>query len=808
MLKAAAAPAPIACRVPVIEAIVQYGKAIPVFPCRRSAEIINGRLYKPKSPYTLHGFKEASRDEDQIRAWWREHPDALVGMPTGSATRLLCIDYDPDKATAETNDWISEHTDALMSGFSYQTARGGRHYLFNVPENSRYPSGTDVVLDGKRRPGIDIRGEGGYIIYWPLHGFQKTGELTWLPAGLVDDRRVEKREMMPLPTRTPEQWAADKALLMQALRYLDPSVYKEEWINPGLAIHLASGGSEDGFALWDAYSAGEFSTEIPHNYAGTEECRHKWATFLHDKDRAETVTLGSVFALAKLRGWSPVPTGFSAESITAADAPTEERGDDGFEWPTPADFLKKISPPQFDDDDVPKCLSMYAREWSNATGFDVNGVLACSVAASSAALSDGLRLLVNPASSYYESARLWMTLIGPPGVAKTPSMGAATAPIKTMHRELFQEWRTEAMRVRKLAEARDETPEIPPRPALYTSDATVEALAELLVGNERGMFFLSEEFESWLGSHDAYRSGGSKDRGEWLRAYDGGPHQVDRIKRGSFFVPNWGIGILSATTPGALQKLSHKLPVDGLMQRFIPIVVSPGGDPKPDADVSLAEREYHNTLVRLYQYGPAKGVRVVSLSHEAATVLRAEMARLRTLALDVEIYGEAFSGHVAKHSGMLARLTLAFHALTLTEQRHPADVPVAASTVAMAGRFMRKVFRHALAVYSDLLGNDSAVTLARAVARFLLAGEYRQIVRRDLMQLCKAWRKADNDRLRDEAMQFLCDMGWVRELDGQYTKGHVTHWAVNPLAQSRYRAYGEEHKERRLRVLEAIKEGE
>jgi hypothetical protein len=183
------------------------------------------------------------------------------------------------------------------------------------------------------------------------------------------------------------------------------------------------------------------------------------------------------------------------------------------------------------------------------------------------------------------------------------------------------------------------------------------------------------------------------------------------------------------------------------------------------------------------------------------------MARLRKLALDVDIYGEAFAGHVAKHSGMLARITLTFHALTMTDGRHPGDVPVTASTVALATRFMRKVFRHSLAVYSDLLGNDSAIELARAVGRFLLAGEYRQITRRDLSQNCKAFRKADNERLREEAMQFLIDMAWVRELDGQYAKGHATHWGVNPQAQAVFRAYGEEHKERRRRVLEAIQEG-
>jgi hypothetical protein len=478
----------------------------------------------------------------------------------------------------------------------------------------------------------------------------------------------------------------------------------------------------------------------------------------------------------------------------------------GFEWPEPADFLRKVTPTGFLPEDVPACIGRFAAEWARATGFDLNGVLASCVSAASAAMSDGLRLLVNPASSYYESARLWVVLIGPPGVAKTPSIGAATGPIKQMHRELFDSWKRDVAAAKRLAEAKGEPVEVPPRPALYTSDATVEALAELLSANERGVYFLSEEFESWLGSHDAYRSGGSKDRGEWLRAYDGGPHQVDRVRRGAFFVPNWGIGILSATTPGALQKLARNLPADGLMQRFMPIVISPTSNDPSDADVSPIEGAYHNTLLRLLEYGPRQGVRVVSLSSDAAHELKAQIRRLRQLALDVEMYGEAFAGHVAKHAAMLARITLIFHALSLTDGRHPGDVPVKVDTVELATRFMRKVFRHSLAVYSDLLGNDTAVVLARAVGRYLLAGEHKQILRRDLTQSCKAWRNADNDRLRDEAMQFLGDMGWVRELDGQYTKGHVTHWEVSPRIHEMFSSYGEEHKERRRRVIEAIQE--
>ena len=79
-----------------VEAILRVAAQFPVFPCRRSAEelVIDGKtiLRKAKSPLVTNGFQKATRDADQIRAWWNRWPDALVGVPTGSETRLAVLD--------------------------------------------------------------------------------------------------------------------------------------------------------------------------------------------------------------------------------------------------------------------------------------------------------------------------------------------------------------------------------------------------------------------------------------------------------------------------------------------------------------------------------------------------------------------------------------------------------------------------------------------------------------------------------------------------------------------------------------------
>lgn len=295
------------CSVAPVEAIVRVAEYVPVFPCRRDIESIETKhgtvLRKAKSPYTLRGFQDATQDPDTIRAWWNQRPTALVGVPTGSLTGFVVLDYDSYKASPEANAWVEEHTDILMTTRCHTTLGGGRHYIFRAAPNTRYQSGTDLLLSGAVRKGIDLRAEGGYIIWWPLHGGVKQGDPVRLPTGLIDERLMQEHALEELPKFSPSKWQIDEPLVADALAFLDPHS-RDSWRDWGMAIHLASGGSDSGFQLWHAWSAGELTGELPHNYSGINDCRYHWSTFRHDKDRAHTVTLGSLFAAARKNGYT------------------------------------------------------------------------------------------------------------------------------------------------------------------------------------------------------------------------------------------------------------------------------------------------------------------------------------------------------------------------------------------------------------------------------------------------------------------------------------------------------------------------
>lgn len=270
-----------------VERIVAFAKRYPVFPCGGD-----------KRPLVKSGFHAATQDEKQIRAWWRQWPDALVGVPTGQGTQLVVVDYDPDKATQATHAWIADHTDLLCSTRSHKTGRGGIHYLFKSID--RYQTGVDLVLDGSPRKGIDLRANGGYVIWWPFHTGEKTQDtVAPVPADLIDERRFQdRRDLAPLPSAYPATWRTERDRVEAALRHLAPDGY-EHWIRVGMALYHASGGNDEGFALWHEWSArGE-------SYDGIEDCRYHWTSFGNYNGRA--VGLGTIYAAAKAAGFNVGP---------------------------------------------------------------------------------------------------------------------------------------------------------------------------------------------------------------------------------------------------------------------------------------------------------------------------------------------------------------------------------------------------------------------------------------------------------------------------------------------------------------------
>lgn len=467
----------------------------------------------------------------------------------------------------------------------------------------------------------------------------------------------------------------------------------------------------------------------------------------------------------------------------------------------PRDVLRQASPPPYLVTDVPPTIGEFAGQFANATGYDVSGVLVAAVTAAASVIDDGYRLTVRPESSWTVSARQWSFLCGGPSAGKSPCVRAATDHVKRMHGILHDRWRAENEGLR-----RDERS---PLPALFTSDATIAALSNKLMDNPRGMLMVTEEFASWIGGIDsADRGEAAKNRGDWLQLRDGGPHQIDRVERGSIYVPNWGVSVLAACTPDGLAKQMKFMPEDGLIQRFIPCIMT-----TPDLEACGDARQAMNTWSQWLEWAYRTTTRptpeAVRLSPEAQVLFDSEVRALRELVISTEGFAPAYAAHLGKHPGMLAEIALTFHVFQTTNGA-TLGAQVGEAAMRSAITYLRKARRHAYTLYTSVLSSSPAFEIARAIARSIVASdEPVSVVGRDWMtQHCQAFKKAE-DRLRREAVQILEDADWLSaQTQARAYGGWPRGYSVHPQVFAIFAREGEQWRARRLAVRDAIGEAQ
>jgi hypothetical protein len=102
---------------------------------------------------------DATRDAEAIKVWWRAEPAANVAVRTGAISNLIVVDIDGGEAEAALAQ-LEVECGALPPSVEVITARG-RHVWF------RHPGGTVPNSAGRVAAGIDVRGDGGYVLAPP-----------------------------------------------------------------------------------------------------------------------------------------------------------------------------------------------------------------------------------------------------------------------------------------------------------------------------------------------------------------------------------------------------------------------------------------------------------------------------------------------------------------------------------------------------------------------------------------------------------------------------------------------------------------
>lgn len=117
-----------------------------------------------KHPLVRRCLHEASSELKQVSVWWRRWPLANIAIATGEGSGLVVIDVDLPLALRSLDAIVGKVPPTSVS----LTGGGGLHLLLAHPPNRSIRNHASRLPGiGGELPGIDLRGEGGYIVAPP-----------------------------------------------------------------------------------------------------------------------------------------------------------------------------------------------------------------------------------------------------------------------------------------------------------------------------------------------------------------------------------------------------------------------------------------------------------------------------------------------------------------------------------------------------------------------------------------------------------------------------------------------------------------
>ncbi|TFV71691.1 hypothetical protein E4K64_25525 [Bradyrhizobium frederickii] len=161
----------------LLRAALDYAeRGFPVFPCSpKDKRPLVPREIDPHTGSPIEksgGLYKATTDAQQITTWWTKWPNAMIGVPMGPKAGIWAIDPDAPKevGAADGREYLAklqiQHGD-LPTTHTHLTPGGGKHMLFRWRDDKPITNREGALS----KKGINVRGDGGYLIFPPSQFF-------------------------------------------------------------------------------------------------------------------------------------------------------------------------------------------------------------------------------------------------------------------------------------------------------------------------------------------------------------------------------------------------------------------------------------------------------------------------------------------------------------------------------------------------------------------------------------------------------------------------------------------------------------
>ena len=275
-----------------------------------------------KHPRIPNGLNGASDKTWRIKTWGGKWSEANVGIRTGAASGFFVLDVDVKGGGPKTLKKLKKGKD-WWDTVTCKTGGGGSHYYFLMPEGKKIRSRVGVF------DGIDVRGDGGYVIappsqhhtgnlyMWELAPDEQSMEPApdWLIEKVAEEVEAQKEvgEVRPAPSTPSAEHLPIKTEieLASALEWIDAGP-RDDWRDVGFA--LRSYGNK-GYDIWTEWSKGSDKYD-------DETQQKQWKSFLSAEAHRDGVSIASLFFKAKNNGWN---------NLVVADAAADVQEDESRE---------------------------------------------------------------------------------------------------------------------------------------------------------------------------------------------------------------------------------------------------------------------------------------------------------------------------------------------------------------------------------------------------------------------------------------------------------------------------------------------